>query len=198
MISIRVKNYCSEDISKIENYDEAVSDTTQTWQCHHKLEIQNGISISPSELKKQNLYYNRPASELIFLTEEEHKRLHGFNQRDETKNKISEKHKELWQTEERREKSNWIGKHPWNYGKTSPQKGKKKSPETIQRMKDAKKEWWENHKINEDEHNRRKAGGRKAIEKSRDKLKEYGKMYSKMYKGKHWKIIDGKRVWYDL
>ena len=41
MISLRtVTKYCGEDISKIENYDKAIADTTQMWICHHRLEIQ--------------------------------------------------------------------------------------------------------------------------------------------------------------
>lgn len=34
-----VKRYCCEDISKIENYDKAIADTTQVWECHHKMEL---------------------------------------------------------------------------------------------------------------------------------------------------------------
>lgn len=30
------KLWCCEDISKIENYDKAIADKTQTWVCHHK------------------------------------------------------------------------------------------------------------------------------------------------------------------
>ena len=70
----RVKQFCSEDISLIENYQEAINDTTQTWQCHHRLEIE--LNKSGNELINMNLYYNRPASELIFLTEKNHKSLH--------------------------------------------------------------------------------------------------------------------------
>ena len=196
MICENAKNYCCEDISNIENYNEAIADKTKTWHCHHRLEIQNGVSISIKELKSKNLYYNRPASELIFLTETEHKRLHNKNLRDETRNKISTKGKEIWKTEERKSKCNFTGKHPWNYGMPSPMKGTKKSPETIQKMKDAKKEWWANHTMSEEERKRRSEGGKRAIEKNREKLKEYGKKYSEMYKGKHWKVVDGKRVWY--
>lgn len=36
----RFKKYCCEDISLIENYEKAVNDKTQTWCCHHKLEIE--------------------------------------------------------------------------------------------------------------------------------------------------------------
>lgn len=70
----KVKKYCCEDFSLIENYDNAVKDTTQTWHCHHRLETELGLS--QKDLIKRNLFVNRPASELIFLTETEHKRLH--------------------------------------------------------------------------------------------------------------------------
>ena len=33
------KKFCKEDISKIENYDKAIADTTQVWDCHHRTEI---------------------------------------------------------------------------------------------------------------------------------------------------------------
>lgn len=62
------------------------------WHCHHRLEISsNGERISHKDLIKQGLYYNRHASELIFLTNIEHKRLHqsGKKLSDETKIKIS-------------------------------------------------------------------------------------------------------------
>ena len=75
----RSKLYCCEDISLIENYKYAIEDTTQIWECHHRLEIQNGIFKSDKELKSENLYYSRPASELIFLTHKEHKKLHSDN-----------------------------------------------------------------------------------------------------------------------
>lgn len=42
------KSYCKEDISKIENYDKAIADTTQTWECHHRDEVR----ILPSGMKE--------------------------------------------------------------------------------------------------------------------------------------------------
>lgn len=83
MISKRpVKGYCCEDISKIENYDKAVADTTQMWDCHHRLETHNSdgerrsIDITKKELIALDMYYHRPSDELIFLKHDEHRRLH--------------------------------------------------------------------------------------------------------------------------
>ena len=86
------KKYCSEDISLIENYELAVNDTTQTWDCHHRGEVLPCGRFSPNDLKKFGLYYKRPAAELIFLTPVEHHRLHfkGVPKSESTKKAISE------------------------------------------------------------------------------------------------------------
>ena len=66
--------YCSEDISLIDNYKEACADTTQTWICHHKKEISE--NKSSEELIRSHKYFQVPASDLIFLTETQHKAIH--------------------------------------------------------------------------------------------------------------------------
>lgn len=137
-----VKEYCCEDISLIQNYQKAIEDSTQTWHCHHRLEIydENGkersLQKSRDELMIENRYYNRPASELIFLTKSEHRSLHmkhmgiyGYNHKkvtghgtmyskhltDEQKKKLSEAHK---------------GKAPWNKGKPMSEETKRKISES--------------------------------------------------------------------
>ena len=89
-----VKAYCSEDISLIENYALAIADTTQTWDCHHRGEILPCGRFSPNDLTKFGLYFNRPASELIFLTKAEHSSLHkrGVPLSEATKKAIGEAH----------------------------------------------------------------------------------------------------------
>lgn len=78
-----VKKYCNGDISKMENYDKAITDMNKTWDCHHRLEIgSNGERMSIQDLKKRGLYYNRPVEELIFLTHSEHLRLHHVGDRN--------------------------------------------------------------------------------------------------------------------
>lgn len=87
-----------EDFTKIENYSQAVLDTTQTWDCHHRLEthyLKNGKwierdrdeQITKKQLIEDNKYYDVPASELIFLTKTEHMSLHNKER------KLSEEHK---------------------------------------------------------------------------------------------------------
>lgn len=93
-----VKKYCCEDISNIENYEEAVN-SSEMWDCHHKFELKCPLyKPSRQDLIDWNLYYNRPADELIFLTKAEHARLHNKGKKmpprsEEHKRKMSEAQK---------------------------------------------------------------------------------------------------------
>ena len=86
------KSFCCEDISLIENYDNAIADTTQTWECHHRGEVLPCGRFSRDDLKKFGLYYSRPAAELIFLTPSAHRQLHlkGVPLSEEHKKALSE------------------------------------------------------------------------------------------------------------
>lgn len=119
----QARKFCKEDISKIKNYDKAIADTTQTWHCHHMTETWWGCTAQ--DLIDNECYYNRKACELIFLTREEHVRLHkkGIPFTEEHCRKIS-----------------------------ASLNGHKHSKESIKKM-------------------------------------------SAAFKGKTWKLIDGKRVW---
>lgn len=67
--------FCKEDISKIENYEQALNDKSQCWDCHHRTEI--WWNCTSQELIDNECYYHRPAKELIFLTHAEHSKLHN-------------------------------------------------------------------------------------------------------------------------
>lgn len=94
MICWLAKRYCNEDISLIENYETMIADYTQKWCCHHRREIDENKSAS--QLIAENLYYNRPPSELIFMTKSEHSALHaklhmkGKPKSEATKKKMSD------------------------------------------------------------------------------------------------------------
>ena len=77
----QAKKYCCEDISLIENYQEAVSDQKRMWDIHHRRECddEGKTLFTHKQLKEMNLYYNRPASELIFVTRSMHWKLHREN-----------------------------------------------------------------------------------------------------------------------
>lgn len=82
MINInKVKCYCKDDISLIENYELAVNDPNEMWVCHHRDEVKilpSNIKVyrSKQDLLYNNRYYKCPANELIFLTKKEHYNIH--------------------------------------------------------------------------------------------------------------------------
>ena len=170
MISEIVKKYCCEDISKIENYDKAIADTTQMWDCHHRMElIKTGavVDSTKQDLIDWDIYYNRPADELIFLTKAEHMSLHwkGKHHSEEYKRKMSEACK---------------GRTAWNKGKTFSEEYKRNMSE-LMKGRTFSEEW--KRKLSESQK------GKKLSEEAKRKLSE-------ARKGKHWKLVDGKRVWY--
>ena len=128
------KFYC-KDYENIENYDKAKADEFVGWNCHHRLETHNSdgerraVYITASELQALGMYYERPASELIFLTSSEHNTLHhkgkliseehkkkvseaskgnkhalGYRHSKETRKKISDAHKGKYRSDETKKK----------------------------------------------------------------------------------------------
>lgn len=74
------ESYCRPgELELIENYEIAKADNFKGWDIHHRLELTiNGeYAHSTEELKRMNMYYNRPYFELIFLTRSEHNKLHN-------------------------------------------------------------------------------------------------------------------------
>ena len=157
------KSYCKDDISLIENYDKAIADKSRVWHCHHRRET----IYSRSGLIEIGEYYNRPACELIFLTPNEHHRLHnlgkpawnkGKHLSAETRKKMSEalKGKKCYifgkhLSEETRlkiseskkgENNYWFGKHHSEETRkkmSESKNGKPKSAETRKKMSEVKK-----------------------------------------------------------
>jgi hypothetical protein len=80
----------------IENYDEAAKDNFKGWVCHHRLELTlNGEhALTPQELIRHEMYYNRPYFELIYMRRNEHTKLHHTNKvvKNSTKEKLSASH----------------------------------------------------------------------------------------------------------
>jgi len=82
MIPRDAQRYCSEDLSKIENYELAKNDPTPNkWCIHHRDEckvLPSGMIAlrSSQDLIENDRYFNCPANELIFLTNSDHWKLH--------------------------------------------------------------------------------------------------------------------------
>ena len=149
--------YC-KDYENIENYEKAKADNFKGWEVHHRLETHTSdgkrreVDILADELKALGMYYNRPASELIFLTIKEHNAYKkGKKLSEETKNKISEANKG--------ESNPMYGKHFSEEHKNKISEamkghrnslGKKHSEETKKKIGTASigKHWYNNGKEN--------------------------------------------------
>ena len=149
------KSFCAKP-ELIENYDEAIADTTQMWDCRHKLETHTSdgerrlVDLLPEELIALGIYYNRPPEELIFLKRSEHNYLHhkGMHHSEEARRKMSEAHKG---------NHYWEGKHHSEETKrkiAESNKGKHPSEEARRKMVEARKgkkrglHWYNNSIIN--------------------------------------------------
>lgn len=135
---VKTQKYCYCDNPElIENYDKAISDTTQTWSCHHKLEA----FYRSSELKAMGRYWHVSPRELVFVKEKgkcydrtshyfwlhkartktkewiENAAKNRINRTpsEEVKKKISEKLKGRKLSEET--KAKMRGRTPWNKGR---------------------------------------------------------------------------------
>lgn len=124
------KLYCSEDISLIENYHQAIADEEKMWDIHHRRECdENGRTLfTKKQLIEMNLYFNRPAEELIFVTRSMHWKLHR---------EICEKHGKIWGKKYGKKYGKIVGK---KYGAIN---GKKSAIPILQFCKDGTliKEW---------------------------------------------------------
>lgn len=110
-----MKKFCCENKDLIENYQLAKTNNFKGWVIHHRLETHtsNGerrlVELTRFELDALGMYYNRPASELIYLTRGQHNTIHkkdkpcvgniGKHHSDETKEKMSKVDKSYMQTD---------------------------------------------------------------------------------------------------
>lgn len=140
-----LKYFCIEP-EKVEGYDKAMTDTKHSYHIHHRLETHfsdgtprpYNAQLTVEELIALDMYYNRPANELIILTASEHKKLHtpwnkdkvGVEPRsEETKKKISDYQKT--HTNSGRWKK---GQAAYNKGTPGHTKGKKRFTNGVKRI----------------------------------------------------------------
>lgn len=189
--------FCIEDISKIDNYEQAVNDKTQTWECHHRAEILPCGRFSAEDLKKFGLYYHRPANELIFLTKSDHTRLHftGKTWSEESRAKLSETRKakiasgeiaidtSACHTPEANAKISTKAKERYKDKENHPMYGSHMSDSTKEKISAANL-----GKTLSEEHKQKISEGVKAAMSDEVKAKISSAMQGNTYvKGKHWK-----------
>lgn len=148
------KMFCCEDISLIENYQEAINDNTQTWHCHHRLETDLGLSMQ--ELKDSNKYFGIEAKYLIFLRPYEHLHLHGTSIRQTTRQKLSKSVHKYWDVEENciRQREKLLERYQDQElikkisnlcsGELNGMYGKSHSDEAKAKMREKRKEYFNN------------------------------------------------------
>ena len=135
------RKFCRDDISKIENYDKAINDKTQTWDLHHRLELtlDGEFALTAAQLKMHDMYYNRPYYELIFLTRSEHTRMHNLAQSSETREKRVNSLIGHSISEEHRRKLSEAALRQHRVGENNPFYGKHHSEETRRKISEANK-----------------------------------------------------------
>lgn len=113
MICLTAYAYCKDDVSKIENYEQAMNDKEHVWHCHHRLELtlDGEFAHSRAELQRLGMYFKRPYFELIFLKSAEHRKLHNSSLPDKTRAKLADS-----------AKRNWTGRHHSEESKTKMSK----------------------------------------------------------------------------
>lgn len=162
--------YFCDDIENVENYEKAKADNFVGWDCHHRLETHTSdgerrlVDITKKELIALDMYYHRPASELIFMIRKSHLILHnkGKHPSEETLRKLSESHK---------------GQVAWNKGlkgQPGPNKGRHWSEETKRKISETLKG------------NQNAKGHHQISEEARKKLSEARKGKPGPNKGRHW------------
>ena len=179
------ERYC-KNYQSIENYEKAKKDNFKGWHCHHRLETHNSdgerrlVDITQKELIALNMYYHRPAEELIFLPRSEHEAFRKGKPRSaETRNKLS--------TANKGEKNPMYGKHlseehknrlsevnkgnTYAKGKPAWNKGKKMSEEYCRKCSEG---------------NKGKQAGEKHPMYGKHFTEESKKKMSDAKKGKHW------------
>lgn len=127
--------YFCYGIENVENYEKAKADNFVGWDCHHRLETHTSdgerrlVDISKKELIALDMYYSRPASELIFMTRKNHISLHnsGRNHSEEARQHMSYAQKGHFVSSDTRKKLSEV------------HKGHKVSDETRKKISEANK-----------------------------------------------------------
>ena len=127
----------TKEIEKVENYEKAKLDNFLGWNIHHRLEthtsegIKRLVQITKEELIALDMYFDRPANELIYLTISEHTSVHCKGR------KCSEEHKR--KTSQTLMGHNVSKETYEKLSKTFFRKGHKEKPEVLKKRVETQK-----------------------------------------------------------
>lgn len=170
MISMKaIRSFCIKDFSKIENYEKAVADKTQIWHLHHRLETHKYKDRNRKEWIKRDENVSREELQAFGLYYNRPAEELIFVTHSEHR-RLHNEGQQLSKETKQKISESLKGKPTWNKGKHHSEETKKK----ISKAHKGKSSW------NKGKHH---------SESTKRKL-------SKVRKGKHWKLIDGKRVYY--
>lgn len=170
MLKLKYRHYC-DNYENIENYQKAAADDFIGWHIHHRLETHNSdgerrlVDITRKELIALDMYYNRPADELIFLTKSEH---HSLHSKGESNSMYGKKH-----TDEAKYKIRTT----WDYEKHFTDETKKKMSEAHKGEKNT------NYGKHISEEAKKKISAKNKGKRRDDDVK---KKISEIHKGRHW------------
>ena len=176
--------YFCDDIENVENYERAKADNFFEWDCHHRLETHTSdgdrrfVDISKKELIALDMYYHRPASELIFMPRKNHLSLHnsGRHHSEETRKKMAEAHKGKHLSDETRKKLSEV------------HKGHSTSEETRKKISEANKVSMKGNQCHKGCHHSEEARKKMSVAWDYDKhcTEEFRKKISEGFKSLRW------------
>ena len=176
--------YFCDDIENVENYERAKADNFVLWDCHHRLETHTSdgdrrlVDISKKELIALDMYYHRPASELIFMPRKNHLSLHnsGKHLSEEHKRRLVESNKGKIISEETRKKL------------SEAHKGHKHSEETKRKISEANKVSMKGNQCHKGCHLSEEARKKMSVAWDYDKhcTEEFRKKISETFKSLRW------------
>ena len=176
--------YFCDDIENVENYEIAKADNFVLWDCHHRLETHTSdgdrrlVDIPKKELIALDMYYHRPASELILMPRKNHLSLHNSGKHliDETKHKISEARKGKKHSEETRKKLSEV------------HKGHSTSEETRKKISEANKVSMKGNQCHKGCHHSEEARKKMSVAWDYNKhcTEEFRKKISETFKSLRW------------
>lgn len=177
MINVsRANKFCCEDITLIENYDEAIN-SQEPWDIHHKI----GLYFDKQWLIDNGFYYDQRSEMLVFLPHGEHSSLHntGHKISDGQKRALHIAHKGKKLSDETKQKMSEarIGEKNHMFGKQHSEETKRK----ISKARKGKAPWNKGGHLSEEQKHKLSEAhrGKQLTEEQKQKISKKVLQFSK-------------------